>query len=203
MTAKKANRAQLHELLYQALETELGGEQVYRMAIQCAINTDLKKEWEGYLEETLTHQRVLLSVFEQLGLNPEEHSPGRKVLNHIAASLVKAMKMAVENGPPAAAELVASECVILAETKDHMNWQLIGLVAEQDSDKKLAAVLQQAYDAVAQDEGHHLFHTQGWSRELWLHSLRLPAVLPPPEEQKQVETAIGASRAEQQRDKML
>lgn len=203
MTAKKADRAQLHELLYQALETELGGEQVYRTAIQCAINTDLKKEWEGYLEETLTHQRVLLSVFEQLGLNPEEHSPGRKVLKHIAASLVKAMKIAAENGPPTAAELVASECVILAETKDHMNWQLVGLVAEQDGDKKLAAVLQQAYDAVAQDEGHHLFHTQGWSRELWLQSLKLPAVLPPPEEQKQVETAIGASRAEQQRDKML
>ena len=31
----------------------------------------------------------------------------------------------------------------------------------------------------------------------------LPAVLPPPEEVKQVETAIGASRAEQARDKML
>jgi hypothetical protein len=31
----------------------------------------------------------------------------------------------------------------------------------------------------------------------------MPAVLPPPEEVKQVETAIGASRAEQQRSKML
>ena len=32
----------------------------------------------------------------------------------------------------------------------------------------------------------------------------MPAVLPPPpEEVKQVETAIGASRAQQQRDKML
>jgi hypothetical protein len=56
---------------------------------------------------------------------------------------------------------------------------------------------------VATDEDHHLYHTQGWSRELWIQSLGLPAVLPPPEEVKQVETAIGASRAEQARGKML
>jgi hypothetical protein len=31
----------------------------------------------------------------------------------------------------------------------------------------------------------------------------MPAVLPPPEEQKHVETAIGAARAEQSRDEML
>jgi len=31
----------------------------------------------------------------------------------------------------------------------------------------------------------------------------MPAVLPPPEEVKNVETAIGASRAEQQRTAML
>jgi hypothetical protein len=63
--------------------------------------------------------------------------------------------------------------------------------------------LKQAYDAVAVDEDHHLYHTQGWSRELWIESLGLPAVLPPPEEVKQVESAIGASRAEQSREKML
>ena len=54
-----------------------------------------------------------------------------------------------------------------------------------------------------QEEDHHLFHTQGWCRELWIQSLGMPAVLPPPEEVKQVETAIGASRAEQQREEML
>lgn len=91
----------------------------------------------------------------------------------------------------------------LAETKDHTNWELIGTFAEQTSDTQLSKVLQQAYEAVATDEAHHLFHTQGWSRELWIQSLGLPAVLPPPEELKTVETAIGASRAEQQRDKML
>ena len=60
-------------------------------------------------------------------------------------------------------------------------------------------------DAVAQvedQEDEHLYHTTGWSRELWMGSLGLTAVLPPPEEQKHVKTAIGASRARQAREEM-
>lgn len=52
-------------------------------------------------------------------------------------------------------------------------------------------------------EDHHLYHTTGWTRELWIQALGFPAVLPPPEEVKQVETAIGASRAEQAREQVL
>lgn len=201
--AKHGDVTQIHELLYQALETELGGEQVYKMALRCAVNAELRDEWQNYLDETMTHQQVLQRVFEELGLDMSKQTPGRQVLSHVAASLVKAMELAMKSGNPVAAELVASECVILAETKDHMNWELIGLVAEKSSDKKLRSVLQQAHDAVAPDEAHHLFHTQGWSRELWVQALGFPAVLPPPEEIKKVETAIGASRAEQQRESLL
>ena len=52
---------------------------------------------------------------------------------------------------------------------------------------------------VEDEEDEHLYHTTGWTRELWIQSLGLPAVLPPPEEEKKVETAIGAARAEQAR----
>ena len=90
---------------------------------------------------------------------------------------------------------------MLAETKDHANWGLIGKAAETMSGD-IAKVLKQAHAAVEKDEDHHLYHTRGWSRELWLQSLGIPAVLPPPEEVRQVETAIGASRAEQTRDRM-
>ena len=37
---------QLHELLYQALETESGGVEVYQTALRCVKNEDLKKEWQ-------------------------------------------------------------------------------------------------------------------------------------------------------------
>ncbi|HEY5805172.1 MAG TPA: ferritin-like domain-containing protein [Lysobacter sp.] len=201
--ARKAsiNEQQVNELLYQALETELGGIEIYETAIRCAVNEDLKEEWQGYLDETKTHRKVLLTVFEALGLDPNAKTPGREVVGHIGKSLVAAMQMATKTGDPTAAELVATECVVLAETKDHHNWELIGKVAEHTTGDQ-ARVLKQAYEAVEKDEDHHLYHTKGWSRELWLQSLGIPAVLPPPEEVKQVETAIGAARAEQARDSM-
>jgi hypothetical protein len=202
MPTQTYDQAQLHELLYQALETELGGIHVYETAIGCAINDDLREEWQEYLDQTHTHYEVLLQLFEELGLNPSKVTSGRRVVGHIAKSLVKAMQMAQAGGDPSAAELIAGECVVLAETKDHMNWELIGHVASHGSGPETKS-LQAAYEAVEQEEHHHLFHTAGWTRELWIEALGLPAVLPPPEEVKKVETAIGASRAEQARDQHL
>ena len=196
------NTAQVEELLYQALETELGGVQVYEMAISCAVNEDLRKEWEKYGGETKTHVQVVEQVFEQLGLDTSVETPGRKVVRHKAESLLKAMEMAKQAGDPAGAQLVAAECVVDAETKDHANWELIGKIAEKETgDRK--TVLKEAFEQVGEQEDMHLYHTMGWTRELWIESLGMPAVLPPPEEEKQVVTAIGQSRAEQSRDDML
>ena len=174
----KTQNAQVTELLLQALETERGGIQVYTAAIAAAQNEDLRKEWEDYLEETRTHEEILTRVFEALGLDTEADSPGRRIVAHDGQSLVQAIEMAMEAGDPAAAELVAAECVVLAETKDHQNWELIGRVAGQGG--RHAKVLKQAYEAVEEQEDHHLYHTAGWARELWLQSLDMPAVPPPP-----------------------
>lgn len=202
MATKAYDPKQLEELLLQALQTELGGIDVYTAALECAIDDDLHKEWTEYLEETHNHHAILLNVFEELGLDPEKDSPGRQVVAHQGRSLVEAIKMAQANAEPDAAQLVAAECVVLAETKDHMNWELIGHLAKEAKSGS-TQVLKQAYEAVEQQEDHHLYHTTGWTRELWIKALGMPAVLPPPEEVKNVETAIGASRAEQARDQML
>jgi rubrerythrin len=193
---------QLHELLYQALETERGGIKIYETALSCAQNEDLKGEWGEYLEQTRTHEQVLLTVFKELGLNPETATPGRAVVAHIGDSLVTAMEMAKAKGSASDAQLVACECVVLAETKDHQNWELIGHLVEHGKGDETGA-LKTAFETVEQEEDHHLYHTTGFTRELWIESLGLPAVLPPPEEVKMVESVIGAARAENQRDDML
>ena len=194
--------AQIKELLYQSLEVEIGGQRVYETAIACAQNPDLKEEWQKYLEETRTHEEILRSTFDRIGLDPEVETPGRAVVRFKAQSLVESMEMALREGGPGAAQLVAAECVVEAETKDHQDWELIGRVAEKSSGDMRTA-LQEAYEQVEEQEDQHLYHTMGWARELWIESLGLPAVLPPPEEEKKVVTAIGAARAEQARDEML
>jgi rubrerythrin len=188
------NEQQITDLLYQALETEIGGQQVYKTAIRCAVNDEAREEWEKYLEETENHERILREVFEQLELDPEMETPGRQVVRHNGQSLVKAMELAMRAGKREAAELVAAECIVLAETKDHQNWELIGVVS-----KKLRGeakqVLKEAFDEVEDQEDEHLYHTMGWSRELWYQALGLPAQIPPPEEARKVKTAIAAARA--------
>jgi rubrerythrin len=197
----KVDRQQMEELLYQSLETERGGVQVYENAVKCAMNEDLKEEWGKYLAQTHNHEVVMLRVLDAFGLDPEQETPGRQIVRKKGQTLVQCMQEALA-ADPNAAQLVAAECVVEAESKDHMNWELIGEVTGKlTGDEK--KVLTEAYEEVEEEEDEHLYHTMGWARELWLESLGLPAVLPPPEEEKQVKTAIGADRARQAREEML
>lgn len=193
-------QAQLKELLLQSLEHERGGIKVYETAVQCAVNNGLKEEWTKYLEQTREHDRILTDVCKKLELDPEEDGPGRRIVRQLGASLVQAMQSALKAGNPEAAQLVACECVVLAETKDHADWELIAKCAETATGKQ-HEVLTAAAEKVEDQEDEHLYHNKGWCRELWLQSLGLKAVLPPPEERKHVTTAIGAARAEQASEK--
>jgi hypothetical protein len=194
-------RAQVEELLYQSLETERGGVQIYETAVQCAQNDDVKEEWTKYLDETRNHETIMLRVLDAFGLNAETETPGRQIVRTKAETLVRSMQTAL-GADPAAAQLVAAECIVEAESKDHMNWELIGEVAQKLTGDE-AKVLKEAHEEVEEQEDEHLYHTMGWARELWLDSLGLPAVLPPPEEQKHTKSAIGAERAKQDRTDML
>ncbi len=194
-------REALTSLLYEALETEQGGVKIYETAVAAAVNTDLKKEWKEYLDQTRNHEKVLRGVFEKLGLDPAVETPGRQIVRTIGEALVLAIQTAVKEGDAAAAEAVAAECVVLAETKDHLNWELIGEAAKEMGGPHGKA-LADAHEEVEDQEDEHLYHTSGWARELHMQQLGLPAVLPPPEEKKDVKTAIGAARAKQGRKEM-
>lgn len=183
------------DLLYQALETEKGGVQIYSTALRCAVNKDLKEEWSEYLEQTKTHVQVVTEILRALDLDPDTETPGRKVVRYIGTSLVKAMEMALKSADPQAAQIVAAECISLAETKDHLNWELIGELARNTQ----SDLLRQAYEQVEDQEDEHLYHTKGWTRELWIQALGMPAVLPPPEEVREVKTAIEAAQARKAR----
>ena len=113
-----------------------------------------------------------------MGIDAGELTPGCAIVQHTGKSLVIAIRMALAEGNPAAAELVACESVLLAETKDHADWELLGECAKA-LEGEAAATLAAAHEEIEDEEDEHLYHTQGWCRELWLKSLGLKAVLPP------------------------
>jgi rubrerythrin len=186
------------ELILQSLEHERGGVKIYETALKCAQNEDLKEEWEKYHQETERHVQILQDVCSQMQLDAEEQTPGRKIVADMGRSLVAAMEAALGAGDPKQAEIVACECVVLAEEKDHSNWQLIDEVAKKMTGAEGKA-LKDAVKEVEDQEDEHYYHSKGWLRELSMASLGMKAMLPPPEEKKHVKTAIGAARAEQSR----
>lgn len=194
------NEKQVTELILQSLEHEMGGTMVYETALKCVMNDDLREEWQKYLDETNNHVRILTEACNELGLDPEMPTPGRTIVKKIGLSLVAAMEEALAEGPREAAELVACECVVIAETKDHLDWELLGRCAEKLGGAK-GKVLTAAVEEVEEQEDEHLYHSKGWCRELWIQSLGMKAILPPMEEQKDVKSAIGAAKAQQAADK--
>lgn len=187
----------VHDLLCQALETELGGVAVYQMAVLCADDEDLRDEWEKYLQQTERHVEIVRGIFETLGIDPEATTPGRTIVREKGQCLVNAMRRALKDAPKAA-QVVAAECVIDAETKDHLNWQLIGELSKT-LDGEIGRALAEAHAEVEDEEDAHLYHTRGWCRELWFETLGLPAQMPPPEEKRDVKTAMEAARVEANR----
>jgi hypothetical protein len=127
--------SQLKELLLQSLEHERGGVLIYETATGCAVDSALRQEWTEYLDQTRRHVAILTQVCRDLGLDPTERTPSCRIVHHNGTALVVAMQMALAEGDPAAAQLVACEAVVLAETKDHANWELIGECASGRGEK--------------------------------------------------------------------
>ena len=194
MTKKQAPNEAITELLYQALETELGGVEIYKNAVQCAQNPDLLEEWQKYLSQTEEHVRIMRAALEGMELDPDHDTPGRQVVRHLGKSLVKAIQMGLGSLSPADAQLVACECVIHGETKDHANWSLLRKLLQESPDGAFGS-LRAAVELVEPEEDEHLYHTQGWARELWLEAMGLPAQLPPPEEEEDVQSEEEAVKA--------
>ena len=189
---------QIQELVLQGLETELGGVKVYETALRCVEDGDLRSEWQDYLTQTKRHVEVVQDLCRDLGIDAGMETPGRAIVRAQGEAFVEAMQAALAKSDAKGAELVAAECVVHAETKDHLNWSLMGVLAK-NCEGDVAEAFKRAFDEVEDEEDEHLYHTMGWTRELWLKSLGIPAAIPPPEERKDVRSMAGAARAKAQR----
>lgn len=166
------NRDQIRELVLQALETEREGQKVYEAALACAHDPALRALWQRYRKETVRHEQVMITLCVALGLDPADESPGRAVARVLGDGLVAAIQRAADTARPEAAQVTAAECVLLAETKDHLHWELIGHCARH-AEGEARRALQSAFDEVEPEERNHLRGSEAAARDLWLASLEL------------------------------
>lgn len=180
MQRTPATDEQISELLLQAIETERGGILVFAAAIEAALDENVRTESRRCLEAACWRKEVLTATCRQRGVDPDQSSPAREILALHRASLVRAIMMAVANGDPEAAQVVAAECVLLADMKKHLDWDLVRDAVSQ-------AGMQFCSGPEARQEMDDgccpLDCTRGWCREQWMSSLDFPAVVPSPREQ--------------------
>ena len=63
------------ELFDRTLEGEMGGVDVYRLALLWVREDALKTSWFRFLEQTERHVEIVREPFERLGLDPETTTP--------------------------------------------------------------------------------------------------------------------------------
>jgi hypothetical protein len=111
--------------------------------------------------------------------------------------LLKAIEMGLASGDPSAAQLVAAECVVEYETKDFLNWELMGQAATTLKGRTGKAFVN-AYAEVGQQDIEHPYCTMDWTRELWLESLGIRPTPHSPWENgdRRTESAIADRRGD-------
>lgn len=168
-TSARINNSTLMDVLSEFLAVEMGGQKLYEKALTLVSDSEVRSKFREFHKQTLKHQLVLTDVIRRLGGNTRAQSPTAKVATEKAQALLRSME---GNGlSKDQAELNAIENIVLAETKDHADWELIGKIARQSTDDSLREVLGAAASEVEQEEDEHLNWTRKKLGELQMEAL--------------------------------
>lgn len=129
---------------------------------QCrpCVGRTLKQDWESARKRAREHEKILIQVCAELGIDPQTPTPARVQIEETAASLVGAMQAGIEAGDPTGAQLVACECVMVAEVEAQLTWEQLGKAAHDLTGPAADAL--QIVIGTADGEGD-----KAWYRSLW------------------------------------
>jgi rubrerythrin len=165
------NNEVLLDKLSEFLMVEQCGWQLYRVVESRTSDKELQARYQEFGQETDRHRTILTRLIEDLGGDPDYVSPTARLAQAKSEALLAS---ALVSGPLSEAERETSdlENVLLAETKDHADWELLGQLAEQLANGKARKAIEAAVAEVGPQEDEHL----GWAQAK-LATLGLQAVM--------------------------
>jgi rubrerythrin len=175
--------------LSEFLAVEMGGQELYEKALTQVFDPEVKTKFKEFLRQTRNHQKILTDMIRKLDGDPRMQSAGAKVADEKAQALLRSM--AAGGLSKEQRQLNAIENIVLAETKDHSDWELLGKVARQTGDARLREVLAPAVKEVEDQEDEHL----NWSRNK-LGELSMIALARQPESRGSTSRARSRARAQ-------
>ena len=173
-------RQTLMDKLSEFLMVEQGGLELYRVALSRSTNPDIRQRYLEFAQETSRHRTILIRLIEGLGGDPSYVSPTARLAQLKACSL---LETAIRADGLSQEELEANdlENVLLAETKDHADWQLLEQLAHQVDDRQVGQAIEEAVREVEPQEDQHL----EWAR-ITLAQTAMQMIMqgPPPDPQR-------------------
>lgn len=147
------------DLLSAALMHERCGVHLYRSAAGRTTNEAFRAQYEEFGRQTERHVEILEGLIAGAGGDPMYVSPAARLTEKGNAGLLESTFMLSGSIDLDSAELAVLEAVLLAEAKDHGNWDLMRQLGEFMAAGDLRDAMVAAVDEVlAQEEEHY-----GWA----------------------------------------
>jgi rubrerythrin len=144
------------DFLSEALMHEQCGRHLYRAAAAQTNNPMLKRRFEQYGAETEEHVVVLQNLIRDLGGDPGYVSPSARATEKMDTGMVEATFAIDGSIDLMTKELVLVNAVVLAETIDHANWEMLAQLHDEVPEGPARDAIRAAVDHVRPQEDDHV-----------------------------------------------
>jgi rubrerythrin len=147
------NQEWLRNFLSEMLAVERGGVQLYEKALEELSHEDLRSKLDQFHQQTQRHVELCEEMLDAAG-GAEGAGPMAEAAEHKAEGLLTA------SVPEEMADINNIENLVLAETKDHWNWEMLASVIGEIEDRELKKIVGRAVREVRRQENDHLTWNQ-------------------------------------------
>lgn len=149
------------DLLSAMLMHERCGVHLYRSVGGRTTDPDLREGYGRYEQQTYRHVEILEQLISSTGGDIAYVSPAARATEKGNAGLLESTFLLDGSVDPATAELTMLEAVMLAEAKDHANWELLRLIVDGMDDSPARDGMVEAVEIVLAEEQEHY----GWAAD--------------------------------------
>jgi rubrerythrin len=140
----------LKDFLSEMLAVEKGGVKLYEKALGELEHPELEQKLTDFLRQTERHVELCTEMLEAVAGDPNYQSPGAEAAEHKAEGLLSTQV------PAELTDVNNIENLVLAETKDHWDWEMLASVAARIGDPELKRMALKAIREVRKQEQAHL-----------------------------------------------
>ncbi len=140
----------LKDFLSEMLVVEMGGVKLYEKALDELEHAEFREKLAEFMRQTERHVELCTEMLEAAAGDANYRSPGAEAADQKANGLLSVQV------PAELTDLNNIENLVLAETKDHWDWEMLASITTRISDPELKRMASKAIREVRKQEQTHL-----------------------------------------------